>query len=91
MNNIDISHSHSLNLKDARAVAENLADELAHEHSLEHTWEDDTLYFNRSGVSGHIDVTTDSIDIHVKLGWLLTALRGAIENEIHTMLGKHFN
>ncbi len=91
MNTIDISHSHSLNLQDARAVAENLAHELAHEHNLEHGWEEDSLYFSRTGVSGKIDVTTESIDIHVKLGWLLSALRGTIENEIHSVLGKYFN
>lgn len=90
MNTIDISHSHSLTLKQARKVAEELADELAHEHRLEHEWEDDTLYFSRSGVNGHIDVTTDSIDIHVKLGWLLAAMRGSIENEIQRVLGRHF-
>ncbi len=91
MSNIDISHSHSLNLEQARAVAEDLAHELAHEHSLDHHWEDNTLHFSRTGVSGHIDVTTDSIDIHVKLGWLLAAMRGLIENEIHSVLGKHFD
>jgi len=90
MSNIDVSHSHSLNPEQARILAENLALELANEHSLEHNWEGNTLYFNRTGVSGHIDVTTESIDIHVELGWLLSALKPVIENEIHTVLGKHF-
>lgn len=90
MNTIDISHSHSLPLKKARQVAEELADELAHQHDLDHEWEGNTIHFNRRGVDGHIHVTGDSIDIHVKLGWLLTAMRGVIESEIHRVLGRHF-
>ncbi len=91
MSTIDISHAHNLSLKKARTVAEELADELAHEHRLVHEWDEDTLHFNRTGVDGQIHVSKQSIDIHVKLGWLLVALRGVIEHEIHRVLGKHFS
>lgn len=90
MSNIDISHSHSLSMKKARAVAEDLAEQLAQQYDLDYEWDANTLNFHRSGVSGNINVTKDSIDIKAKLGWLLAAMRGMIETEIHRVLGKHF-
>ena len=90
MSNIDISHSHSLSMKKARAVAEDLAKQLAQQYDLDYEWEANNLNFHRSGVSGNINVSENSIDIKAKLGWLLVAMRGMIEAEIHRVLGKHF-
>lgn len=90
MSNIDISHDHSLSMKKARVVAEDLAEQLAQKYDLNYEWEGDSLHFHRTGVNGNIDVTKNSIDIRAKLGWLLIAMKGIIEAEIHRVLGKHF-
>lgn len=90
MNTIEINHKHTLSLDQARSLAEELAEELAQEHRLDYEWEDNSLFFSRTGVTGQIDVSHESIDIYAKLNWLLTALRGTIEQEIHNVLGRHF-
>jgi putative polyhydroxyalkanoate system protein len=46
------------------------------------------VHFQRSGVSGSMHVGTTDIRLDVKLGFLLTPLKPAIEREIHAQLDK---
>ena len=49
-----------------------------------------TCAFSDPGLSGEIAVGKKDVEIHVKLGFLLMALRGRIEREIHAFCDENF-
>ena len=85
---ITVSKRHNLSHKKAKAVAEQLANDLEKRFDLAWSWEGDHVHFQRSGVSGSMHVGTTDIRLDVKLGFLLTPLKPAIEREIHAQLDK---
>ena len=90
MSYIDIKRTHHLTPEGARELANDLAVDLAEEFAIEYGWEDDVLYFERSGVHGRIDVDETHIQIQAQLGFLLVFLKPRIEEEIESVLGEHF-
>lgn len=88
MSEIRLTRKHGLPLKEAKTVAQKAADELAQKYELESQWEGDTLHFSRSGVDGHMHVTSTEIDLTVKLGLLLRPFKAAFEQNIATNLAK---
>ena len=80
---------HSLGLAKAKRLAETLAHKLQNDFGGTYTWEDNTLHFQRTGVSGSAEVTKDSVQIRVELGLLLRPLRARIEREIRAGLDAH--
>ncbi len=79
MSEIHIVRSHQLGLEVARAEVERIAQRVQEEHGASYAWDGDILSFKRSGVSGWIEVQPDSINLKVKLGLLLTAIKGQLE------------
>jgi len=53
---------------------------------LRYAWDGDHVDFERPGVSGRMHVDKERISLDVRLGFLLTPLKGAIEREIHAQL-----
>jgi putative polyhydroxyalkanoate system protein len=82
MSKIHIVRRHTLSLHDARAEVERIAQRMEHEFGADYAWDGDTLCFARSGVSGHITVTSEQLDLTVRLGLLLSAMKGQIEQQI---------
>ena len=74
MSHIVIHRDHPLTLDEARQAAETLAVQLAERYDLSHHWQDDTLYFERSGVGGQIELEPGKLRINVRLGFLLATL-----------------
>ncbi len=46
--------------------------------------------FQRSGVSGQLELDGDAVEIRMKLGFLLAMFRGAFEAEIHKFFDDEF-
>lgn len=90
MSEIRVCRFHGTTLKKARKGAERIAEELGEEFGLDHEWDGDTLNFQRMGVSGHIGVGKKEVEIYVKLGLLLSALRPRIEAEINRFCDENF-
>lgn len=88
MATISISRKHSLTHKKAREGAEKIARDLQKRFELDYAWEGDHVNFERPGVSGRMLVGKDNIALDVKLGWLLTPLKPAIEKEITAQFDK---
>lgn len=86
MSDIKYVRSHSLPLKQAKAIAQKTADDLAEEYDLVSEWDGDTLHFHRSGVEGHMHVTTEQIALNVKLGFLLKPFKAKFEQHIERHL-----
>ncbi len=90
MSSIDIRRPHSRSLKDARAAIERVAGHIADKFDVECGWNGNTMEFSRSGVDGHIAVTGKEIHVTASLGFLLMAIKGPIEREIHRYLDEEF-
>ena len=88
MPSISIAKPHALSHRKAKDVAERLAKDLQQRFDLAYEWDGDDVTFERSGVSGRMHVGRTAITLDVKLGFLLTPLKPAIEREIHAQLDK---
>jgi putative polyhydroxyalkanoate system protein len=86
---IKVKRRHKLGADQARATVEELAQKLEQELNAKYHWEGDTLRFSRSGASGHIDVKDRELAIEIKLGMLLSPLKGKIERTIQDEIDKH--
>lgn len=91
MPDIDICRKHTRSLKDARTAIERVAEHLAAKFEVDYAWEGNTMQFSRSGVDGHIKVSAKEVHVTATLGFLLMAIRGPIEREIHQYLDREFS
>jgi putative polyhydroxyalkanoate system protein len=90
MPSIDIRREHAKSLSDARQAVERVAQRIAERFDVEYAWEGDTLHFQRMGVDGHIALSPGEVHVRVNLGFLLMALRGPVESEIHQQIDREF-
>lgn len=88
MSDIKYVRTHRLSLSQAKEIAQKTADDLAEEYDLRSEWEGDTLHFHRSGVEGHMAVSTEDIALDVKLGFLLRPFKAKFEQHIERHLDK---
>ena len=90
MSRIDIHHPHSLTPAKARKAVQEVADKLGHRFAMQSRWEGDVLHFTRSGVDGHIVLAPNELHVTAQLGFLLSAMKGPIEQEIRRVLSERF-
>ena len=86
MASIAIARKHHLSHKKAKEVAEKIAKDLQKRFDLAYAWEGDHIAFERPGVHGTMHVAHDTLELNASLGFLLSALKPAIEKEIHAQL-----
>jgi len=90
MSEIRIHRDHKLGLVRAREVAWAWAEEVERKFDMDCTVLEgetsDTVQFTRSGVKGQMIVAADHFDLSAKLGLLLGAFKGTIEQEIQKEL-----
>ncbi len=90
MSEINIRRTHGKSLKDARKAAKHLADELRDDLKMTYCWDGDVLDFQRSGVQGQLTLDKSDVAIEIKLGFLFSAFKPMIEQEIHKFLDENF-
>ena len=90
MPSIEIKRQHSRPLPEAKKSVQRVADHIAKKFDVTYGWEGNTLHFKRSGVDGHIKVSTKLIHVTANLGFLLMAIKGPVEREIHRYLEEEF-
>jgi len=86
MSKIHITRNHTLGLDAARVEVDRIAQRVREDFGADYAWDGDTLRFSRSGVSGHISITADSLELIIKLGLLLSAMQGQIERKLVTKI-----
>ena len=90
MPELKIERAHTLGLSGARAVAERWREQAEQEWGMTCASEpgeaEDRMRFARSGVSGELVVTENRFDLQLKLGFLLGAYSGKIEQKIKANL-----
>ena len=91
MASIDIQHPHSKTPAQARKAVESMAKKLAERFDMDYGWDGDTLNFSRSGVDGKIALLADKLRVTATLGFLLSAMKGPIEQEIRRVLSEKFD
>ena len=91
MASIDIQHPHSKTPAQARKAVESMAKKLAERFDMDYGWDGDTLKFSRSGVEGKIALLADKLRVTANLGFLLSAMKGPIEQEIRRVLSEKFD
>lgn len=90
MSRIDIRHPHSMPKAQARKAVQEVAEKLDTRFGMSSRWEGDVLHFQRSGVDGHITLAPKELHVSAQLGFLLSAMKGTIEQEIRRVLGERF-
>jgi putative polyhydroxyalkanoate system protein len=90
MASIEITRAHSRPIPEARKLVQRVADHIAERFDVTCAWDGNTLNFQRSGVDGHIKVTAKQIHVTANLSFLLLAIRGTVEREIHRYLEEEF-
>ncbi len=90
MPSIDIRRRHAKSLKDARKAVEHVAEKLAQKFDVSCEWNGNNLDFERGGVHGTIELGKGEVRVVANLGFLMMALKGPIESEIHKYLDREF-
>ena len=90
MSDISISRKHGKRLAEARIAAEHMASELKEEFGLHCTWDADTLHFQRSGISGQLELDQEIVALNIQLSFLFAALKPSIEREVHKFFDENF-
>ena len=86
MSEISIKRAHHSTLANAKKMAEKIAAKLEKDYQLKSSWIDDTLHFKRSGVNGTLGVSAKELKIDVKLGFLMAAFKGPIQDAMEKNL-----
>ena len=86
MTDLHILREHTLGMAKARKIAFKWAEHVEEEFGMTCTYEEgktvDEVFFKRSGVQGMLSVTKEKFELNAKLGFLVGAFKGTIENEI---------
>jgi len=91
MSVIKINRQHELGLEQACERVETIAQKLQKDLDAQYHWEGSTLKFSRSGASGYIEVGESDLEVEVKLGMLLSALTGKVEQTLNEELDKELS
>lgn len=90
MANIDICHKHGSTMAKARTAVDKTAKSIGQRFAIGSHWEGNVLHFERTGISGTIQVDRDQVHVQAQLGFLLGAMKPMIEKEIRDQLDKNF-
>ncbi|HUH93614.1 MAG TPA: polyhydroxyalkanoic acid system family protein [Casimicrobiaceae bacterium] len=90
MSTISIKRRHSLDHKHAKSAADKVARDLKSRFDLDYAWEGDHIAFRRPGLSGILRVGKKEVSLEAQLSFLLTPLKGPIEQAIHRELDTLF-
>ena len=82
MPTIHLKHNHKLPQDETRVRLEAIAKDLKKEYQMDYSWNGDNLEFRRSGASGFVHLGDGFVELEIKLGMLLTPLKGRIEDTI---------
>jgi putative polyhydroxyalkanoate system protein len=86
MANITIKRQHTLGRERARERVNEIAKSLQKQLNTTCKWQGDSMVFSRSGASGSLDVGEETIEVNVKLGMMLSPMKGSIQQAIEEQI-----
>lgn len=90
MAKLSITRRHQLSQASAKEAADQVAQDLRARFNLAYAWEGDAITFARPGLTGRLTIAAKEVRIDAELGFLLSALRPAIERQIHEEFERRF-
>jgi putative polyhydroxyalkanoate system protein len=91
LSSISIRRAHNLPRARAIEALNAVAERLQGEYAIRSRWEGSTLHFDRTGLSGTLQLSATDLTIDVELGFILGALRGSIVSGIERHLDEHLS
>jgi putative polyhydroxyalkanoate system protein len=92
MPTIKMEKAHSLTEEQAREKVDNLGRQLSQKHGLSGRWKSAGLYqFSGMGVSGEVSLEPGRIAVQVDLPFLLSPLKGKVEQKLREGLDREFS
>ncbi len=92
MSVINIQYTHSLAFDDIKTKLKAIIIEMQEKLEFRTEWESEReLSFRRKGASGRIEIGDNRVELTVRLGIALRALKSSIKKEIHSVLERHLN
>lgn len=89
MADITRTKSHNLAPEELKRRIEQLADEMSRRFGIQSRWEGDTCRLTGAALkSGAVTMTKSEVSLELTLGFMAKMLKGPIEQEIDTRLGK---
>lgn len=83
MADIQVSREHGTSLENARLVLERVAEELAKEHGIHWSWQDDfALKFGRTGIDGVCHVTEQVLEINITLSLIMKPVKSILQGAV---------
>lgn len=79
MSTIRIKHHHGLTHEETRERVDRIAKHLKSKYRGVYSWHGHSLRFQRSGVSGSVELGAGYVDLRINLGLLLVPKKGEIE------------
>ena len=90
MATITFERAHHMGLDDARAATQRIADEMRSDYGVDSRWEGDALVFTRSGLSGVLNVSADTIRLEAKLGFLFSTYKARIAEHLDRNFSQYY-
>ncbi|TYQ17294.1 UNVERIFIED_ORG: putative polyhydroxyalkanoate system protein [Zoogloea ramigera] len=90
MADINIVQEHHLAPEQARAAAQQVADKLSEQFELTSRWDGDVLCFERSGVNGTLSLLPNQAQLHIALGFPISAFASQIESKVADKMRRVF-
>lgn len=89
MSQIRIKRHHTMDREHVRAMTQELGEKLKGKFGGNYQWEGDMVHYKYSGVDAKVSFDETTLQVDVKLGLLMAALKGMIESEVNKYLDKH--
>lgn len=86
MASLHIEHATSFKKDQIRGKLGEVMGKIEEKFSLKGAWRGDEYTFSRSGVDGKAVISDGRVVVDIKLGLMLSALKGVIESEMKTKL-----
>lgn len=90
MPKISMHKTHSLTNDQAREKVNQLAVSLKDKYGLSGSWAGDRFEFKRTGVSGFVKLEEKKVSVEVDLSFMLSPLKGQVEEALKQKLEKEF-
>ena len=91
MPKLEVIQSHNVTAAEAKAKLETLAKELSEKYGLTSKWLHDTeAKVERSGATGSIKIEPKQVKVNLELAFVLSPMKGKIEDKIKDELKKLF-
>lgn len=89
MSHICISRHHTMDREHVRSMTQELGEKLKSKFGGDYRWEGDMVHYKYSGVDAKVSFDESHLEVNVKLGLLMSALKGMIEAEVNKYLDDH--